>query len=116
MMIRASWQPKALVLWEPWASAMALGFKANETRSWATGYRGDLAICAAKRLMDPGDWKLVTLFNVDVTTWEPPYGCVVCVVELYDCVPVEAFESGGYFYKPHDLPQWRAVPGLNNTE
>lgn len=45
---------KALTLWQPWASAMALRssagrrLKCNETRSWYTSYRGPLVIHAAK--------------------------------------------------------------------
>uniref|UniRef100_A0A6M3J354 ASCH domain-containing protein n=1 Tax=viral metagenome TaxID=1070528 RepID=A0A6M3J354_9ZZZZ len=31
---------KAISLWQPWASAMALGWKKIETRSWGTSYRG----------------------------------------------------------------------------
>lgn len=39
---------KALSLWQPWASAIAVGAKRIETRPWATKYRGLLAIHAAK--------------------------------------------------------------------
>jgi len=38
---------KALTLWQPWASLVVGGFKAYETRSWTTEYRGWLAIHAA---------------------------------------------------------------------
>ena len=38
---------KSLSLWQPWASLVALGIKTVETRSWATSYRGPLAIHAA---------------------------------------------------------------------
>lgn len=40
---------KALTLWQPWASLVALGVKTIETRSWSTKYRGPLAIHAAVR-------------------------------------------------------------------
>lgn len=40
---------KALSLWQPWAAAIALGIKSWETRSYATSYRGVLAIHATKR-------------------------------------------------------------------
>lgn len=43
---------KALTLWQPWASLVALGIKTIETRSWSTQYRGPLAIHAAKRKPD----------------------------------------------------------------
>jgi hypothetical protein len=40
---------KALSLYQPWASLMAVGAKRIETRSWSTDYRGLVAIHAAKR-------------------------------------------------------------------
>lgn len=44
---------KVLSLIEPWASLMALNVKRNETRSWHTDYRGDLAIAASDRKVRP---------------------------------------------------------------
>lgn len=41
---------KALTLHQPYASAIALGHKHFETRSWATKYRGEIAIHAAKSI------------------------------------------------------------------
>lgn len=41
---------KAISLWQPWATAIALGIKRVETRHWQTAYTGPLAIHAAKRL------------------------------------------------------------------
>lgn len=43
---------KAITLWQPWASLVAVGAKGNETRSWSTNYRGPIAIHAAKRRPD----------------------------------------------------------------
>lgn len=40
---------KAISLWQPWASAVALGIKRVETRHWSTKYTGPLVIHAAKR-------------------------------------------------------------------
>lgn len=85
---------KAITLWEPWASAMALGKKHNETRGYPTKYRGPLVICAAKRLVDIEQYELVIQLGVDVATWRPPYGCAVCVVELYDSVPTDFIHYG----------------------
>lgn len=39
---------KAISLWQPWASLVAIGAKKIETRGWSTSYRGPLAIHAAK--------------------------------------------------------------------
>jgi hypothetical protein len=40
---------KAITLWQPWASLIAVGAKKVETRSWPTSYRGRIAIHAATR-------------------------------------------------------------------
>lgn len=40
---------KAITLWQLWASLLACGAKKYETRSWATSYRGPIAIHAAKK-------------------------------------------------------------------
>lgn len=40
---------KALTIWQPWASLIACGAKQYETRSWATKYRGPIAIHAAMK-------------------------------------------------------------------
>lgn len=45
---------KAITLYQPYASLVACGVKTIETRSWGTGYRGVLAIHAAKTV--PADW------------------------------------------------------------
>lgn len=41
---------KAISLWQPWATLMALRVKLDETRHWSTDYRGPIAIHAAKTL------------------------------------------------------------------
>lgn len=38
---------KAITIWQPWSSLLACGAKGHETRSWATSYRGPIAIHAA---------------------------------------------------------------------
>lgn len=78
---------KAITLWEPWASAMALGKKGIETRHWLTAYRGDLAICSAKRRMTAEDLDSMEIVVEPPNGYIIPYGCCVCVVELFDCIP-----------------------------
>ncbi len=97
---------KALTLWQPWASLMALKFKLIETRSWTTKYRGPLAIHSAKNL--PAKWlgrsaqtepfrdALADVFNVrrdrdertgrhvDDVLKALPRGRVLCIVDLVD--------------------------------
>lgn len=93
---------KILSLWEPWASAMALGYKSWETRSWATNYRGPLAIHAAKNttaIKDPTPLELSDLASelCGVKLGFPqswPLGSIICVVELHDCVKTEIANPG----------------------
>jgi hypothetical protein len=85
---------KTLTLWEPWASLVALGQKTIETRSWATKYRGPLAIHAAKKV------------SGDIVFTEPFYtalspqadegrimfrgSCILAICNLVDCVEITA--------------------------
>lgn len=86
-MLPALWKTimKAISLWEPWATAMALGKKKNETRGWDTNYRGDLVICSAKRKMD--DVGLDVCCNAGIDLTQIRYGYALCIVELYDVLP-----------------------------
>lgn len=85
---------RALSLWQPHAQAIALGLKPWETRDWPTRYRGPLAIHAAKRpWTDTGMWhegaraKLRSALHGHLGGFFLPFGAVVCVAELVDCVP-----------------------------
>lgn len=93
---------KAISLWQPWASLMADGLKAIETRPWQTGYRGPLAIHAAKRRMSVEehgllwDWQVEDLVPMDFggTPFSLPFGAIIAVVELVDCRPTENLDPG----------------------
>lgn len=83
---------KALTLWQPWASLIALGLKQYETRSWSTSYRGLLAIHAARRPMRVLDLtdEIRGALESRGATWETiPVGAVLCVVRLVDVMPTE---------------------------
>lgn len=62
---------------------MAEGKKTIETRSWTTGYRGDLAICSSKHKPSFDEFGGTTseYYSMLQTV---PFGKVLCVVELYD--------------------------------
>lgn len=79
---------KAISLWQPWASAMAAGAKRNETRSWPSSYRGELAICSAKRKPTPEEVGEGDTYRAAMAL---PYGFVLCVVDMFDCVPTARF-------------------------
>lgn len=80
---------KALSLWQPWASLMALGLKRVETRSWRTKYRGDIAICSAKKREHDGRALWSNLLAEGVVPRlefdDLPFGRLLCVVRLVDC-------------------------------
>jgi hypothetical protein len=97
---------KAISLWQPWASAIALGAKQIETRHWPTNYRGKLAIHAAKRMNKnellviqcQGSWAGVFMPVVSPHSsthlWDVlPFGAIVAVCELIDCRPTGSFTN-----------------------
>lgn len=77
---------KALTLWQPWATLVAIGKKKIETRCWKTAYRGPLAIHAAKKPLYKTADMHPTLFTdwegLPITDW--PLGCVIAITELFD--------------------------------
>jgi hypothetical protein len=79
---------KCISLWQPWAEAMRMKLKKNETRHWPTRHRGWLAIHAAKKLYVPKDYD--DGFNVFVRESHLgplAYGAVVCIVKMVGCEP-----------------------------
>lgn len=81
---------KAIVLHQPYAAAIMLGLKRNETRPRPWSHTGDLAICSGKRQMEGADWKLVEQFPEYVWSDEIKYGVVLCVVRMIKCVRSES--------------------------
>lgn len=94
----------AISLWEPWASLMFPAgrkpFKRIETRSWATPYRGDVLICAAKRPPDTvvpgvglcgptgaGLWALQMAGDDDKVTVFLRPGMALGIARLVDVLP-----------------------------
>jgi hypothetical protein len=89
---------KMITLWEPWASAIALGYKHYETRSWPAPKSligKPLGIHASKKKSEDLRWQLEAL-----TDWFPeqfnhlcyddlPFGCVVAACQLVACHPTE---------------------------
>lgn len=81
---------RALSLWQPWASLIALGEKKIETRDWATKYRGPLLIHAAatKRGIHESRtsrviWETLVC-QCNVAADDLPLGAIVAVVDLVD--------------------------------
>lgn len=91
---------RCITLTQPWATLIAVGAKRFETRSWRTDYRGPLAIHAAKglsgmsnsefaRIIAQGEF-LRALHSAGYgLISDLPFGAIIAVVELVDCVPTE---------------------------
>ena len=83
---------KALTLWQPWATLVAIGAKRIETRSWSTTYRGPLAIHAARsKKGHEMYWR--EPFHNELKAYhyhapaELPHGRIIAVCELADILP-----------------------------
>jgi len=116
---------KAITVWQPWASLIAIGAKGFETRGWATDYRGPIAIHAAAK--DP-DSATTGILSDDVITmlkalgmspgqYGPkmfaslPRGAIIATAELVGCWKIWAGWRVGLPGVPCiDQPnQWRAI-------
>ena len=89
---------KAISLYEPWASLMAIGAKRNETRGSRTHHRGDIAIHAAKTdtgFNDELAAVTVSAFRTRGFDFKLNFGCIVAVVDLWDVSPSERFAYQG---------------------
>jgi activating signal cointegrator 1 len=106
---------KAISLWQPWASAIALGAKRIETRSWSTPYRGPLAIHAARRCVKnelityQANWGWCGALGIKMghktPLWEQlPFGAIVATCDLVDCRPTGSLTA-------EELDTQRSAPG-----
>jgi hypothetical protein len=91
---------KALSLWQPWASLIAIGAKRVETRGWGTSFRGQLAIHAALRTVraDEVEREMVEALRL---CWPPttaqlraiPLGVVVATCRLVEVCRISELEA-----------------------
>lgn len=87
---------KAVTVWQPWATLLALREKVHETRGRRTHYRGPIAIHAAKYIdreacEEPGI--KATLARHGYTVDSLPTGAVVAVADLVDCWAVHTHHT-----------------------
>lgn len=73
---------KALTIWQPYAQAIAAGLKKYETRSWATRYRGPLAIHASLKPLKAEHLCLAASYGLE----KCPCGEIIVFAELTDCI------------------------------
>lgn len=90
---------KALTIWQPWASMVAVGAKHNETRGYPTNYRGAIAIHAGKKsvsevwsaYLDERTREVICrrLNLSDRTRLEAfPLGCILATANLVECIRI----------------------------
>lgn len=82
----------ALTIHSPWASAIALGEKTIEVRSWRTRHRGPLLICASARRPPLVDG------------YRAPYGLALGTVDLVDCRPLAKADLDAAMINLEDWP------------
>lgn len=95
---------KAITLWQPWASLLACGAKKYETRSWATSYRGPIAIHAAQK--DIHTIMISLPHNTQTAMYaslykgfgiksgalkQMPFGCIIATAELVNCHVIRSY-------------------------
>lgn len=93
---------RAITLWQPWATLVAIGAKRIETRSWTTSYRGPLAIHAAATMPPEGrdavcrEPFVKALADAGINPFagkrigdDLPRGVIVATCELADCIEIE---------------------------
>ena len=72
---------KAISLKQPWANLVACGYKTLETRTWSTGYRGDLLICSsASGEIEPTGRALALVNLVDCREMEDGDAEAACIL------------------------------------
>jgi len=83
---------RALTVWQPWATLTAERHKKNETRSWATTIRGDVAIHSAKKpvkevikLMNQESIRVISNLLYPFLLGSLPVGYVLALGNLVDC-------------------------------
>ena len=85
---------KALSIWEPFASLVARGVRTLDTRTWATEYRGPIAIHAAKTLCLVGAPARLCASALGFDWWDTrSLGHVVAVAVLEDCIPAHKIKT-----------------------
>lgn len=123
---------KAITLWQPWASAIALGVKRRETRSWPIRYRGPLAIHASahrhrgdlERLAADPTWLrvLAPLWanrDLEARIAALPFSAIVAIVDVSGCLPTDGLVAHPSFMSPDERALGNYAPGrfawlLNN--
>jgi hypothetical protein len=88
---------KALTIWQPWATLIAIGAKQYETRNWRTDYRGPLAVHAARTkkakwlFWEQPYYDILIDASYDSFKWLP-CGKIVAICQLADIIKAQDIE------------------------
>ncbi|MEG4328630.1 DNA N-6-adenine-methyltransferase [Microcoleus sp. herbarium5] len=95
----------AITLHQPWASLIAAGKKQYETRSWGTDYRGLIAIHAGKT-RNGCTKETLELLQIKSEN-DLPYGVIVAVAELTDCIEMSSWFMAKIAHSEKVLGDWK---------
>lgn len=76
---------KAITILQPWASLIACGKKQIETRSWATKYRGPIAIHVGLNTKFLRQFYTQEPFKTALIGVKPRLGYVIAIADLIAC-------------------------------
>ena len=115
---------KALTIHQPWAWAIAQGYKDVENRTWRTNHRGGLLIHAGKTFDDAGYLWIQNEIGLALPSKSQfKRGYLIAVVTLMDCVTEHdsPWFTGPYGFLLADAMrfnpiQYRGMPGLFETK
>ena len=108
---------KALTLFQPWATLVAMGEKRIESRGWATKYRGPLIIHAGKQdkfinpkngnyILGANPFNILNLLRIDQDAL--PLGSIVAICNLIEVKEVDQEDwtpaRYGWKYGAHEWP------------
>jgi hypothetical protein len=83
---------KALTICQPYAELIVRGEKRVENRTWLTNYRGEMYIHAGKsRAWFDDDAHLIQMLGC-----KPPFGALIGIATLVDCVQYSSIVMGDY--------------------
>jgi hypothetical protein len=102
---------RGLSLYQPWATLVAIGAKAIETRSWPTNRRGWVAIHATRSFPDDAAAQcffeplssVLKAASIRVPA-DLPRGAILAVANLHRCGRIVHRSDGQIIVDGHDLP------------
>ncbi|MDB5056154.1 MAG: hypothetical protein JWM44_4204 [Bacilli bacterium] len=97
---------KVISIKQPWATLIAIGEKQFETRSWATKYRGELAIHASKKIDKGAIYNTLPIIQAlsehGIDKFDQlPTGVIIAKCNLVDCLKSLDTWTDGYILEKH---------------